>query len=552
MTYVTQIDGAPGAGKTHTLREKLAKERRDGLGVYQFWWLNFSNSGREDVEQKLAELFAGSDEEPEDRARTFHGLALSLMIREGPIDPNDVSDQIMQQGAFGADDTDHYAEFCRSRGMTYDPNAADPRKLLSGEDNTDYVGNQLFAINDYLTQTCKPNDRNREAPADVPIDRDRVTHLLDAWDTYKHRHDPRLYEHGDYVNECHNRGLVPAVDVLLIDEFQDLAPLEYQLYKLWRDSGQLDRIYIAGDPNQSIYSFRGGTPYYFENTDTDDRINLKESFRCPKAVADVGCSVLDANSATDGRGFTGRTSGGHVEWTQWRGGYDVRDAAIQAAERYDAEPSALFLTRTNYQLRQLENDLRATGIPFEVLGSGSGIWSGDMQQYLAFLSNLQNDSPGYAWPNCRKVLETLTDGDRRREAVGQKLGRIVAPDELAPALEGLSDASEVLDAMQIRAWKRDVLGNALDAPTAMTPTEIQVGTVHTAKGLEAPAVYLFTTATDRTAKRYARDDTHAAEEHRTWYVGATRASEELHLINEYFDGPTAPPIKKIRQHGVVA
>jgi superfamily I DNA/RNA helicase len=86
----------------------------------------------------------------------------------------------------------------------------------------------------------------------------------------------------------------------------------------------------------------------------------------------------------------------------------------------------------------------------------------------------------------------------------------------------------------------------------MNPGEIAVGTVHTAKGLEAPAVYLFTASSESMLTRYDKSDDLAAEEHRVYYVGATRASEELHLIDDYFEGPIAPPLQKVRNTGAIA
>jgi len=548
MTRVVKIDGAPGCGKTHTLRQKLREEKRDGLEVKRFWWLNFSNSGRLDVEAELAEMFAGSNNDPTNRAKTFHGLALSLCCREGVIDPNE--QQIIQQDSL-ADGVDHYAQFCEANGMRYEPDAANPRRLLAGEDDTDYPGNQLFAINDYLTQTCKDADQWHHAPTDISLEGQRVATLLERWTAYKKQHAPRLFEHGDYIKECYDRVLTPAVGVMLIDEFQDLAPQEYRLFKCWREHGDIDSMYIAGDPNQSIYSFRGGTPYFFEETTTDDTVTLKESWRCPDEIARVGRSMLSAHRATDPRGFEGRDGGGDVEWTTLRDKYDLRDAAIHATRRREQAPSVLFLTRTNYQLGTLEKGLRNAGIPFDVLGSRGGIWNGDLEQHLEFLTNVQEGSSGFAWPNAKQTLQTLTDGKQRMNATGGQLGGIIDAESLDPALQDIDDVWGLLERMQIKSWKRDVIENALDAPATMQPGKVQVGTIHTAKGLEAPAVYLFTETSKRSVRRYSRDEDHAAEEHRAYYVGATRASEELHLVNGFFDGPTAPPIKKVRQHSEV-
>lgn len=549
MTRVVQVDGAPGAGKTYTLRQRLEDEALDGLEITDLWWLNFTNSGREDVVPELKDVFAGADTgdvDPGDRAKTFHGLALSLIIREGEIDPSNINEQIIVQGGFrDPDKIDPYADFCRRQGMSYDPNASDPKKLLEGVQETDHTGNKLFAINDYLTQTCKPPKKWRCAPVTIPIDGDRVVALLEEWDEYKRqppKHDFRLFEHGDYIDLAAEIAVVPDVDVLFIDEFQDLAPAEYRLYKIWRDSGRIDTIYIAGDPNQSIYSFRGGTPYYFEETDVDERIELTDSRRCAETIASVGRDVLASHPETDPRGFAGFEDGGIVEWYSMRNKGDVRDAVIRATDTYDATPSVFLLTRTNYQLRQLTGDLRDVGVPFELLGTRGGIWRGDLGDLLEVLNGIQNNAGAFRADAVRTLRDTLPEDIEYPTGIGNVIG----PEEMNRLFSSYRDALDIVSRLQIPAWKRDVLKNAVDAPASMAPSEVRVGTVHTAKGLEAPVVYLFTESSDKMVTRYSRDSRAAAEEHRVYYVGATRASEELYLTSGYFDGPIAPPIDKIR------
>lgn len=556
MTRVIKIDGAPGAGKTHTLTRKLREGKRDGLAPGGFWWLTFTRAGRDDVEPELRDVFPDADD-VEDNARTLHSLALSLVIRNDLIDmdaaPDDAPGPIIVPGNYD-DELDPFAHFCDVRGMRYDPDAADPRKLLAGEESTDYPGNKLFAINDYLRQTCKPAEKWRQAPIDIEIADSRVSALLEEWDEYKRdAFDWRLFEHGDYVDLAYHSGVLPAVDVLLIDEFQDFAPLEYRLFKRWRDRGDMSRIFLAGDLNQSVYSFRGGTPHYFENTDIDELIDLKESYRCPAEIAAVGNAVLDAHTDTDPRGFEGRERGGNVRWRSITDKWDLRDAVIRSAERHTkSDTPVMLLTRTNGQLRKLTNDLRAVGVPFEVLGTYGGVWRGELRQMVAFLNNWRSNGGAFAYPNIRHVLNHLPDGDARRKRVGQRLGGILDRDAVAPAFEDFDGALEIAQHLQIDAWKRDVLTNAVDAPASLKPGEVKVGTVHTSKGLEAASVYLFATSSKRTNREYSRNPDAAAEEHRVYYVGSTRASEELNLVSEYFDGPTAQPIQKIRRSEVIA
>lgn len=556
MTDVIKLDGSPGGGKSYTLEQRLRDAKDDGLGLTDFWWLNFTTSGRKDVEPVLEDLWPdpGPDIDASDRAKTVHGLALSLAIRDGLIDPEEVGNAVIQQGSYGEDDVNPFADFCERHAVPYNPDADNARKLLAGHGNKPETGNKLFAINDYLRQKKLGVERWRDAPVDIRTPGTAVKRLLKAWDRYKREHEPRLYEHGDYVNEVIEHGLTPDVDLLLIDEFQDLAPLEYKLYKQWRDSGQIERIYISGDPNQSIYSFRGGTPLYFEETDVDGTKTLKQSYRCPSNIANVGYEILSCHPETDPRGFDGKNDGGTVRRSVIDDATALRDVVVSDATEYGTDPSVLLLTRTNYQLRRISKALRDLGVPFKTLGSQSGVWGTDLERAYAFLRSLGTVET-FPKPVVDDVLKRLPDGKDRLDTLTATKSEYRGSG-VEDALDDFETVLDVVDRLdfgdRVTDWKRSVLRNALDAPNDITPGAVKVGTIHTSKGLEAPSVYLFVNSSKRTERQYRRNDDYAAEEHRIYYVGATRASDKLTLVDGYFEGPVAPPIQRLTATGVVA
>ena len=75
---------------------------------------------------------------------------------------------------------------------------------------------------------------------------------------------------------------------LLVDEYQDINQAQFELIKLLTE-GQTEGLFVVGDDDQSIYSFRGGTPKYIKEFEKyyekDIKIGrLSKSWRCPEHI----------------------------------------------------------------------------------------------------------------------------------------------------------------------------------------------------------------------------------------------------------------------------
>ena len=75
-----------------------------------------------------------------------------------------------------------------------------------------------------------------------------------------------------------NDGWEKKFRYLMVDEFQDINPSQLKLVKLWSCAGR--ELFVIGDPNQSIYGFRGADSACFERLkkeyDDLEVVNLKE------------------------------------------------------------------------------------------------------------------------------------------------------------------------------------------------------------------------------------------------------------------------------------
>lgn len=98
---------------------------------------------------------------------------------------------------------------------------------------------------------------------------------------------------------------------ILVDEFQDTNPLQWQVLLAWlraaEEAGSGPTVFLVGDPKQSIYAFRGADARLFREAREHLRshrgaavIEQNVSYRCASAVLDVVNQVFGDNGEYDG------------------------------------------------------------------------------------------------------------------------------------------------------------------------------------------------------------------------------------------------------------
>lgn len=563
-THVCLVHGAPGCGKTYTLLDAVEEHAsNDGVGMFDVFLANFTNNGQEAtaddlVERGVFDLGEYPDEIGEDdlrsRCRTLHSIALGCCS-----EIHNPQEQVITMD----EESEFYEGFCRERGLAFEPEETNPLELIqSGKESTPR-GNKLFGLDQWLHARYLPSaDRLAKvtkAPVDIELANSRVRELLQAWKEYKRDRMSRRYEHHDYVDICLENGYVPDVRLLGIDEFQDLSPVEYALFKQWRDSGKLDWMYIAGDVNQSIYSFRCASPFYLSRTAVDERHYLTDSYRCPETVSAVARGILEGEDSITRNVFrtakrsSGYTPEGNAQMRDISDSEGIARAVGDALETHedpdgDEQATVYLLTRTNYQLGLLSNALQRHGVPFDAIGDKMDPWPEKVVTCLIALRALRRETPAP-----REAVDTLievaTNSDLREQRLQEadidrrfridfKSDPVYFPARVEAAFPGRSPR-RIVDVLDLTDYQKDMLRGALESNASPYPERIQVGTIHEAKGLQAPCVFLFTETTQNIMERYRSGETRA-EEHRIYYVGGTRASESLYVVDGFFDGPRIP------------
>ena len=102
-----------------------------------------------------------------------------------------------------------------------------------------------------------------------------------------------LSENNDIQNKWSDR-----FDQIIIDEFQDTNPLQFQISNLL--IGENKSISVVGDPDQSIYSWRYANPTNLKEFEKQFKnckvVNLDESYRSTQQILNAADSVIKKNT----------------------------------------------------------------------------------------------------------------------------------------------------------------------------------------------------------------------------------------------------------------
>ncbi|WP_336364033.1 ATP-dependent helicase [Halalkalicoccus salilacus] len=557
--YVVRAIGAPGSGKSTLLRAFIRREREEfGTPIGDMLVSTFTRAAREDMITALIEETPNADEDDlRERVRTLHSAALNTCRESGVIHLRDRNDPegpgIKLIRRRNSDDEALFEWFFRTEfpSVRYDPHGADPiRALETGESMGTLPGNDVMSVYDYLRSKDWPLEWYYRAPIDVDLPDPTTIDILRAWDAYKERHD--LMQDNDYVQRAIDTNALPNARVLFIDEFQDLSPLQQTLYEQWRDSGTVDRIYIAGDFHQAIYGFRGAEPSYFRDTRADRTIHRETSWRCRQAIIGGSRPIAAAIPDHDVSRVKSHRDGGRYEHVSVDGPDELGTTVTRLIQDHG---EVFLLARTNRQVGKLAYGLREAGIPYYDIKGDSGAFCQWRDPLPALLAALQAFDRGDPFPlvNAERLLTNVTGAARRQDAMtdaenrdltGDRQREWIDPGQYRGWFPHGTRARDILPLLTVDDRDVDLLADTLVSGATHDPTDVRIGTIHAAKGLGAPAVVVFPAYSQKQLARYHDDSRTAAEEHRLYYVAMTRAADRLLIGHDYFRGDEFPPLAR--------
>ncbi|MFB6070978.1 MAG: UvrD-helicase domain-containing protein [Halanaeroarchaeum sp.] len=578
---VTRLFGGPGSGKTTALLDRVDDLlERDDVDVRDVLVVSYTRAAAAEVRDRLAERLDKNPRALRGNVSTMHAKAYDLLnLSRGDV----VSESDKE-------------EFCEEYGLPYEDEYASGSRRTA---RSTTLGNKIIATSQWLQRTQREvadwydvpfrwNEEEVRLPPDIDDraqtgnkytptwssddDRFDVPESIRAWRSYKGDHG--LVGFADMLERVQQRSLVPNVDHLVIDEFQDITQLQYAVYEEWKP--HMETAFIAGDDDQVVYAWQGADPKLLLDEHAHQDVILENSYRLPSEVLDVVQREVGHIEERQQKDLRPRKEGGAVEAVE---SPSVLDLVRNVRRTIDSseDDTVMVLFRARYQLFEFVDEFIGDGIPFKVL-TDQRMWTDRLQQYVEAVEAIDDDEPidGLQARRFADMLQASAFGtneradlrdeiDERQEAAGEDvdLTEIAFDAEeirdhvpFVPAPAAAADMLQKVTRYQRRSIDAYFRGDYRD----VDPERVRVGTIHSAKGREADHVFLATDLTEKVVEQMAATATPEEvpdgveftprtspvpvltdNERRVFYVGMSRARERLVLLQNLVDGaPTLP------------
>lgn len=368
---------------------------------------------------------------------------------------------------------------------------------------------------------------------------------------------------------------------VLVDEYQDTNKAQYTLTKILSDGTR--NLFVVGDMSQAIYSFRGAdyrNILNFQKDYPDATIySLDQNYRSTQTILDAATSLIKNNTShialelwTDnGEGDKLIKYLGNTDKDE---SYYVVSEIVELLSAGKSYKDIAVLYRTNAQSRNIEESLIKNNIPYKIIGGTNFYSRKEIKDIIAYLKVIHNTKDSVSWERIinvpprgigQKGVETLKDSDWDLDTIQGKahlpikkwislkehlstlellesilddtkyikwleekkeenLDRIENINELKSVAYQFPEISEFLENVALIESSNKPNLNSFEAVTLMT--------VHAAKGLEFPIVFLIGMEEGLFPHSNSSDTLEGVEEERRLcYVAITRAMTKLYLTH---------------------
>jgi len=381
------IAGA-GSGKTKVLTTRIAHLLSTGVDAFNILALTFTNKAAREMKERI-ERILGTNEAKNLYIGTFHSVFARILRAEAP--------KLGYPHHFTIYDTDDAKSVVKTvvNELNLDDKHYKPNIVYN---RISQAKNGLITPAEYATDYyIQQEDTRSNRPAIALIyeayakrcfkngSMDFDDLLLKFYELLKHFPESlHKYQH--------------KFKYILIDEFQDTNPAQYEIIKLL--GAVYENVCVVGDDAQSIYSFRGAT---IENIlqfqkDYDDVkvVKLEQNYRSTQSIITAANEVIKRNKGQIPKNlWTENIEGEKIRLVRTmtdndEGKYVADTIQEQKLRNHFNNRDFAILYRTNSQSRAFEESLRRMAIPYTIYGGISFYQRKEIKDFISYLRVIVN------------------------------------------------------------------------------------------------------------------------------------------------------------------
>lgn len=373
-----------GSGKTRVIAHRIAHLVSEGIAhPDEVMAVTFTNKAAQEMRERVEKLLDTDCRKM--WVSTFHALCARLLRREAP--------NIGLSRDFTIYDSGDQQAVIKQllKELHLDDAAYQPRMVLS---RISHAKNKMEGPETFGSDSWNPRDREigklytgyQQALKDASaLDFDdlllKTVELFDKAPTVRQRYAQRFR-------------------FVMVDEYQDTNRPQYLLIK--QLAGDHRNLAVVGDPDQSIYKWRGADLRNILDFETDFpeavTVRLEQNYRSTEVILKAASEVIANNQNRKPKKlWTDQKGGAKIKY--FRASDELEEAdyitkVARATIEEDVNALTAVLYRTNAQSRAVEDSLRAAGIAYVVLG-GVGFYERreikDSLSYLKLILNPHDD-----------------------------------------------------------------------------------------------------------------------------------------------------------------
>lgn len=480
MTLAYSFFGPPGTGKSTTIIDTMAQCVEQGVSSHRIGLVSFTKAASQELASRAGIAPGGN-------ATTIHSLAFRLagLVREQVVQDTELR-------AFG-------------KTIKIPITGGNPDEGEFAE-----VGDSYLALHAKLrAQKLYPHGLEQgfiESKIDGAMW--QFVYFCEAYDKWREKNG--LIDFTDMLILAMS-ALNPKIDVLFVDEAQDLSKIQWDLVYKW--AGAMDRVYIAGDDDQSIYVWGGADPEGMVrfSTDFDAEVRvLTQSYRIPVVVHEMANRVIQH--------IQGPRMSKLYHPTTHQGVLQYHTSVWSLNAVLEANSDTLVLYRNHSLREEVEHFLMSKGVPYLIQTGKPGV----LQSMYARAAITWDKICG-EWKQHKSIITPHHKLKPLLTLAKPSIKRRIADGDLT----GLAGKhwSKVINVPGPKAMYLRKIEDKYGALTVLP--SIRLSTIHGSKGQEADNVVLLNGMTERT---YEAMSTDPDSEVRTFYVGITRAKKRLDIV----------------------